>query len=296
MNKPVLFLVLFALLAGCGAAQEAQRFDFDRPEVWAMKYFASASLMVGQGPLADAEPGSLFLGVELSHLPHLSRGERTVGFFGSKEENLNNAPVSLRPSLHWRARRGVELSVAYVPPVELWDVKPSFLSGAIELRLLQRGPWALGLRGYGQVGFARGPFTGTAEEAAAGNDPQRNPWGILRPSDDHAHLNYGGVALSGSYRFPGDRGTRVFGGAAWTRMDLEFRIDSTLFFEEHDRRQKSDGETVSWFGGVRVPLGERWEAHGLLLYAPLDVIRSPGRAPENDSLVQVRLGFTWRWK
>ena len=52
-------------MVGVASAQEVfaprQDLDFDRPESWAMKYFASASLCSGLGTPRDSVPGSIEL-------------------------------------------------------------------------------------------------------------------------------------------------------------------------------------------------------------------------------------------
>ena len=71
--------------------------DFDRPEAWAMKWFASVTLFTSLGPPATREAGSVDLAFELDWIPTLSEDQRRVGFNGTKVEDINRLPVLPRP-------------------------------------------------------------------------------------------------------------------------------------------------------------------------------------------------------
>ena len=62
--------------------------DFDRPEAWAMKYFASLNLLTGFGPPQDLSPGSVVVGFEVDSVPSLDETQRRVGFNGTKNEDM----------------------------------------------------------------------------------------------------------------------------------------------------------------------------------------------------------------
>ena len=100
-----------------------------------------------------------------------------VGFGGLKEEDLNKTPLFVRPRLTVGLPADFSLTVAYVPPVRAFGVKSNLLAVALDRPLWRGERWTLGGRLYGQLGTAEGSFTCTAEDAAAGDDPRRNPFG-----------------------------------------------------------------------------------------------------------------------
>src|SRR5262245_30369726 len=90
--------------------------DSDRPEAWALNYFASVTLMAGFGAPYTREPGSLEGGIEVDWIPKLSKSLRRVGFNGLKEEDLNQAPIFIRPHLTVGLPGRFAVTVSYLPP------------------------------------------------------------------------------------------------------------------------------------------------------------------------------------
>ncbi len=125
----VLSAALLLLTASFEGLTAQPRFDDPeflaptRPEAWAMKYFTSLTLLTGYGPIAPREKGWIDLGLEFVEFPFLNEEERRVEFDGAKVENLNNAPLSIRPIVSLYLAEKISLSATYTPPVELWDVK-----------------------------------------------------------------------------------------------------------------------------------------------------------------------------
>src|SRR5947199_10413331 len=92
--------------AGAGTAganfRNNYHLGFERPEAWGLKYFASTSLLSGLQPPEPPEGhriGSISLGLELGWLPALDEGQRRIGFNGKALEDLNKAPMMIRPVL-----------------------------------------------------------------------------------------------------------------------------------------------------------------------------------------------------
>jgi len=270
-------------------------FDFDAPEAWALKYFTSASLITGYGPLISREAGWIDLQLEVVEIPFLDQEYRRIGFNGTKVENLNNAPISIRPHLTYYLREKLALSLTYVPPIELWDVKANLLAGSINWSPINKGPWTVGLRIYGQIGTADGAFTCSEENVAGGDNFEKNPYGCNKVSRDRAHLDYLGAEISAAYRIDKLKGLRPFVAVGYNRMNLKFGINSTLFGEEDSRTQKSQGETVTFSGGFTIPLTSNLQFGLQLFYAPLDVRRSFRETAENDSLVNLRTQITYHF-
>src|SRR5689334_4242843 len=74
MRKIRNVFLISALAAGAQA--QTQHLDFDRPEAWALKYFASSTLLNGlqpPEPLSERPAiGSVTLGLEVGWLPRLN--------------------------------------------------------------------------------------------------------------------------------------------------------------------------------------------------------------------------------
>src|SRR5260370_26903028 len=82
---------------------------FERPESWGLKYFASTTLLSGLQPPEPAEGrriGSVTVGLELGWLPSLDEGQMRIGFNGRAPQDLNKAPILMRPvvrvTLPWK--------------------------------------------------------------------------------------------------------------------------------------------------------------------------------------------------
>jgi hypothetical protein len=273
-----------------------QKIDFDRPESWAMKYFASVTLLTPAGaPRAD-EPWSLSLSVEVASIPHLSTEERRVGFDGRKVEDLNKLPVMMRPrvavSLPWR----LALELAYVPPIEVGGVRTDLISGALSRPLWSGARWSVHGRLHGQIGNVEGDFTCSAEDAAGEPGTPANPFGCQAPSSDEASLEYWGGALTVSYRPRPGSGASYFAGMSVQEMDLEFQVDALTFGVRDRNLLLTRGSTWSVFAGAGWRVGGRWSLGAEAHYAPLDVRRSgSAEAPQNDPLFHLRTTISYDW-
>ena len=90
--------------------------DFDRPESWGMKYYASLSLLTGLGTPREMEPGRFELGLEGGLVPQLGEEKRRIGFIGEKVEDLNRTGVFGRVRATVGLPRAFSLTVAATPP------------------------------------------------------------------------------------------------------------------------------------------------------------------------------------
>jgi hypothetical protein len=238
-----------------------------------MKYFTSISLLTGYGPIEKRESGWIDLGLEILDIPHLGEGYRRVGFNGVKEENLNNAPIMFRPRVTYYFKPRLGATVSYVPPIQVWDISPHMLSGALEWRILDTGKWSVGGRVYGQTGSVTGPFSCSNANVRAGGDFEGNPFGCVRVADDRVSMDYYGVEVSVAHHLSNLGGLTPFFAVGWNQMEMRTEIDSSLFYEIHRRTEIASGDTVSISGGARIPIGERWTLSFQAMYSPLDVIR-----------------------
>ena len=272
-----------------------EQLAFDRPEAWSLNYFASVSLLTGFGTPTARRPGSLEASLELVSVPHLDAEQRTVGFGGLKEEDLNKTPVFVRPRLTVGLPADFSLTVAYVPPVRAFGIRSNLLAVALDRPLWRGERWAVGARLYGQLGTAEGSFTCTEEDAAGGDDPERNPFGCEKPSADQASLRYAGVELSASYRLERLGGLTPHLGAAFNHFENRFQVDARTFGFRDRTLLLTDGSTVSLAAGLTYPWHDRSGLGVELFYSPLEVARR-SRPRETDPLVNLRLLLSHRFR
>src|SRR3990172_12962081 len=93
----VLPLALLVTLFADGARAQplieaTEELEFDAPESWAMKYYASLALLTGMGVPEAMGAGKIDIGFEGGFVPQLSEEQRRVGFGGVKVEDLNRTP------------------------------------------------------------------------------------------------------------------------------------------------------------------------------------------------------------
>lgn len=263
-----------------------------------MKYFANVTLLTGLGAPRERETGEVEMAIEAVWIPHLSAEERTVGFDGTKTEDLNKLPGTVRPRVTVGLPGKLSLTASYVPPVEIEGVEPNLFALALERPLLERGAWGLGARLVGQIGEIEGDFTCTDDDLQAPPGAPGNEFGCQEVSQDAYDLTTYGFELIGSRRF-GDagRGSEVpeaHLGLAAHYLDLEFQVDALTFGLRDRTLNRTDGWTYSLTAGGRWPLGERTHFAGELFYAPLSVERPPARNRENDDLLNARLMVGFR--
>jgi hypothetical protein len=284
-------------VAAPAAAQPVLRDDedlaFDRPEAWAMKYYSTVSLASGFGVPAERDPGDVDLAFEVGWIPEVNDEDSRVGFRGTKEEDLNKAPVLARPRLTVGLPARFTLEVGWVPPLEVFDAKPNLVTVALGRPLFVGATWRAGARVHGQAGTIESDITCPDEVAARGlDDLAGNPFACEEPSRDEVDLSYIGLELSAE---------RDAGGA-WvpyaavgvSSLDMEFQVDS-LRNGLHDlSRLTASGPQwhavtgLRWQGRPRTSLGFE------VFYSPLRVERVEGGGSETDPLVNVRALVSYR--
>ena len=287
-------LLVFLCLLGVnssGAQEtfgETETIDFDRPEAWALKYFASVTLLTSLGPPRPRAPGTVELALELVWIPSLSEDQRRVGFYGTKVEDLNRSPVLVRPRLLIGLPADISLELSWVPPVEVEGVRSNLLSAAIERPFLSTGAWVFGLRAYGQIGESEGDFTCPEHEAGIEPGAPGNEFGCQEPSTDTATLNYLGLGLTGGYRLSGRREAAFNFGLYANYLDLEFQVDALTFGFRDRSHLVTDGFTYSATAGFSWEAFRKARLAFEIFYSPLDVRRSFGATVENDPLFNIR--------
>lgn len=287
---------IFLLLLACAAeARPSQDLSFDRPEAWAMKYFAAVGAMQGNGPRLGLAKGEWALGFEVANIPHLSAEERTVGFNGTKEEDLNKSPILARPIVHYGLMDRLSLTASYVPPVEVFNGLKTHLAGlSANYELLRHERYTWTVRLVGQWSEAKGDFT-APREIVGDPDLEKNPFEAIAPSRDTYTSWTGSIDSTFYYKVNPPKPIYLFLNLNYTYGDFEFDVlvpqPENNF---HTNNLTTDGGFWMYGGGLYIETTERTDFRILVSYAPLDVRRPPDYEIENDSLLNFRMVFNYR--
>lgn len=287
-----------AVLMASGSGTRAQEttelteeLDFDRPESWGMKYFASLGLLTGMGVPERMGAGGLALGFEGGLVPQLSDEQRRIGFNGSKIEDVNKSRFFGRVRGAVGLSDNYSLDLAYTPPLEVGGARPHLFAVGIGRPFDLSPRWRLGVRAYGQLGTIEGDVTCSADEVAAGLDPDRNPFGCEEPSKDSLKQRLLGAEMSAGYVA---HRWRPYVGVAVNYMDLEFQVDARYDGFVDRTLQLTDGVTFSVATGLGFAPSERWYVSAELFYSWLSVSRPPGTSVQNDGFLNGRFLVAYR--
>ncbi len=290
-------VLIVSMTAGPPAHAQAviegtETIDFERPEAWAQKYFTSLTMLTGFGAPRYVDSGSVGLELEAGWAPHLSEKQRTVGFNGTKEEDLNKTSVvgrlGVTVGIPWR----LSLTVAYTPPIEVNGATPNLFGLALGRPVLEAGVARFGVRLHGQTGTIEGDFTCPADVAAAADDPLRNPFGCEAPSDDEFRTRYAGLEVSAA--FPVRAGKiEPFLTASSNYVDTEFQVNAR--YSNIIDRTKLDTDGWTWYvtGGSDFALSKNWNLAVEFFYSPLDVLRPGYIEDDTDGLFNARVLARW---
>lgn len=263
----------------------------DRPEAWAMNYFAAASLMTAFGETPTLAPGHWGVALELGHIPRLNDAQQQVGFDGFKREDLNKSPVFGRVRLTLGLPAGWIAELGYTPPLSVDGARPrDLIAVAVGHRLIERGGYTLSARAFGQNGGALGDITCPAKLAGV-QDSERNPYGCQAASNDRITANYYGVDLvsgwsTGRWRWHTDVGV--------ARTELAVQVDA-LTFDVRDRSRLVARDLLPYLAiGTSRDVGKRWNVGMEVLQVPLTVRRDPDAGRESDPLTSLRLQLRYR--
>lgn len=290
--------VLVALLhwSTLAYAQTVARFDenlaSDRPEAWAMNYFAASSLMTAFGETPVLAAGRWGVAFDLGHIPRLSEAQQRVGFYGIKAEDLNKSPVFGRVRLMLGLPGSWVAELGYTPPLSINGAQPRDLVAiAIGRRVFERDRFTLSMRAFGQHGHARGDITCPARLAGI-SDSQQNPFGCRAPSDDQIALSYYGAEITSGWS-AGSWHAHAGLGAA--RTELAVQVDA-LTFDVRDRSRLSARGVLPFATvGASLNLDERWNMSMEVLHVPLHVRRKPDAARESDPMTSLRLQLRYQF-
>ncbi len=273
-------------------ASSTEQIAFDRPEAWAMKYFTAATSLSGLGTPDRLNPGSLAIQFESGWLPTLSAAQERVGFNGTAPEDLNKAPVFLRPRVALGLPHGLSIIVAVDPPIRAFGVTPRLLALGLDGVIHDAGVWRFGWRAHGQIGTVTAAFTCPANVASFAPGSTNNPTGCTAESSDAATLRYAGVELQAARRI----GRRLVPHAAAGAnvVDNVFQTNAETFGQPDHTRLQSTGPTLTTSAGLGYVMTERFTLSADLFYAPLTVRRTAGNASSIDPMFNARALLSYR--
>ncbi len=288
--RTICFAVLFFLFANQFPtfAAKPQEVEFRSPEAWAMKYFASALIFSGI-QLPRAFPAGYFsFGGEVTGIPNLSTRQQRVGFSGSKHEDLNKAPLLLRPRVQIGLPLEILFSVSYIPPVEVFDLKPHFLGAALEYPLDLPGAWNLGFRAHGHYGTFEGSVTCSEDVVAHAPGSEQNPYGCQEVSNDRLISRYAGMQVLIGYLRHSVPRISPYGSIGIGYAFPRFRVDALLSRGFRDNSVLETEGTLGFLStGLDIRVLRKLGVNAELFYAPLMIERG-GDETELDGFFTVR--------
>ena len=150
------------------------------------------------------------------------------------------------------------------------------------------------MRGYGQIGKIDADITCSADEAAAGDDLQRNPFQCVEPSEDESKQKVIGLELVAGY--DGKSRFKPYVGLGLNYMDLEFNVNALYAkgqVEDHNV-QLTSGTTVSATAGLTFAASKSWRVTAELFYSWLSITRPPSTTSANEGFFNARAFVSYR--
>jgi hypothetical protein len=288
-------LLLVFAAAGDARAQTViaptERLAFDSPESWALQYYTSTTFLEPFDPTGPERAGAIGVQLEAGWLPALAPAQEQVGFAGTAAEDLNKAPIFVRPRVRVAVSPRVALTVAGVPPAHAFGVTPRLLALGAEWAFVDRDSWRLTVRAHGQTGTVTGAFTCPAGVLPFPPGSAANPTGCNAVSTDAATLRYGAVEFGVARRLASGAVVPHVAFAA-NAIDARFQVDARAFGRLDRTRLDTSGVTWSTTVGATLRLGDRADATADLLYTPLWVRRG-GPGATVDGLLTARATITY---
>lgn len=257
-----------------------------------MKYFTSATALSGLSTPDSLKAGSLAIQFESGWLPTLSAAQERVGFNGTTPEDLNKAPVFLRPRVALGLPHQLSIIVAVDPPIRSFGVTPRLLALGIDGVMHDSGTWRFGWRAHGQIGTVTAAFTCPANVASFAPGSTNNPTGCTAESSDVTTLRYAGVELQAARRI----GHRLVPHAAAGAnvVDNIFQTNAQTFGQPDHTRLQTTGLTLTTSTGIGYAVTERFTIAADLFYAPLTVRRTASSASSIDPMFNARALISYR--
>lgn len=296
-------LLLAGLVPSAASGQIVLRDDeelrFDRPEAWAMAWFAALTLPNGLGGPDELTPGEVELAFEGGWVPSLSAEERRVGFRGTKVEDLNRTAAVGRPTVTVGLPAGWTLEAGWMPPLDVDGIEPDLLSLAVAKTLWRGERLLLAARVMGEDGSFRGDLTCSRDDVRRGPDLDSAVFiDCEAPSDDEQELTVWGGELQAAFPLSGAAHVAPYASVGWARLDAALQIDARYNGILDRSRLSTEGSFWTAAAGLEWQPSSRWRLAGELFYAPLDVVRrgGSGRASERetDAVLNARAMLAYR--
>ncbi len=286
-------LVLLALAVPVAArAQEViadrEHLAFDRPEAWALQYFTSTTFLTSFESAAPETPGAIDVQIEAGWIPPLSAAQQQVGFAGTKQEDLNKAPLLIRPRVRVTLPHRLALTVHGVPPIRAFGVTPRLFGAAVEWAIVDSPRWRASVQANGQTGTVTGAFTCPADVLSAPLGSPANPSGCRAASSDAVTLRYAAVGFDVARRFAQWRGLTPHAGVSVNRIASQFQVDAKTFDVFDHTHLDTAGTTWSLAVGALLPVASRVSLSADVFYSPLSVRRIVDGPRTTDGLFNVR--------
>jgi len=285
--------------SGSSALHQNYHINFDRPEAWGIKYFTSATLLSGLQPAEPMEgfgTGAITVGFEIGWLPMLDAGQQRIGYNGTSPEDLNKAPVFIRPMVRVNLPNKFTLIAGGPPPFQVFGVTPHLLAFGVERPLLESDPWTLRWRGYGQVGSVKGAFTCPSSALAFAPGSAGNPTQCVSQSADVVSMRYAGMQLDLSYRIPSMPKVVPHVTAAGNFIDGAIQLHAPTAYGLDQTREWTRGETFFTSGGISYLVSKKATFTVDASYTPLWVRRAADAPVTNDGLFNVRALMTYTFR
>ena len=293
-------MLLLAAGATAVAAQDVldqrEQLDSGRPEAWAMRWYAAALTPTGFGVSEGGGPWRLDLALEAAWIPHLSESQRTIGFDGTKTEDLNRSPVAGGPRAWLSLPARWTLDATWVPPMEVDGAEANVFTLGAGRPLWESGANRLGFRLSAEVGDMDGDFTCPEDAAAAGDDPEANPYDCEAASSDEMELTVFALELSAARRFARWPRAEAWVTGVVRHVDGTFQVDARYAGLIDRTRLDYDGYDWGVAAGLSWWTGERWRWQAEVDWTPLDLDVEPvGRGHDvYDPMINVRVGVGYR--
>jgi len=269
---------------------------FDRPEAWALKYFIANTTLSGLETPGDTRAGSLSIGFEGGWIPTLTEAQQRVGFNGTAPQDLNKAPVMLRPQVVVGLPGRFAITAAVNPPITAFGVTPRLVAGAVDWTALDAPSLRVTLRGHGQTGTVTGAFTCPAAVVASPPGSPANPTGCDGESADKATLRYVGGEVRVALRVLTWNGITPHVAAGVNFVDARYQLNAPAFGKIDRTLLTTSGVTPSTSAGIGYALNDRIALAVDGYYAPMTVRRTATAPQTIDSLVNARALLIYRWR
>lgn len=228
----------------------------------------SLALAFGRGaPVTDDAPGTVYAGVELAMLPHVSDATATPTQCrpGKGPENVNALPGIARLNASVALPAHFSIAANWLPPVTLKGMDGDVLSVALGY---SRSLAALNIaaRAYTTFGHITGPIT--CSDAAL-HDINSECFAGTRSSDRYEPNITGGDVAIGS-AISGSR-FAWYGGVGYEQLKPRFQVHFLNQSGSLDTtRVQVDLTRVTLFAGGAWSFGERWRLDAELFATPDD--------------------------